>query len=191
MTTTTGLLLAAGQSRRFGPEDKLLADLGGRPVVCHAAAALAKAGCDHLVAVTSNPAVAQVLTEFEHVAPVAHGAGQSASLRAGVLRAAERGANRVLVVLGDMPLVTPETMRAILVRGLEHGFAATSDGLRRMPPICFENSVFSEVLDLTGDKGARAKLQALPEAACVMVSAHELGDIDTVDDLETMRRNVG
>ena len=35
------ILLAAGSSRRMGGEDKLWADLGGRPVVAHALATFA------------------------------------------------------------------------------------------------------------------------------------------------------
>ena len=54
------LLLAAGQSRRFGPQDKLLAPLAGRPVVAHALDALALPEADFRLAVVSTDQVATI-----------------------------------------------------------------------------------------------------------------------------------
>lgn len=185
--TAVGVLLAAGQSRRFGPGDKLLADLGGRPLVTHAAAALTHTGCDKLIAVTSNPAVADVLSGFEHVEPDRPDDGQSASLRAGVRRASQEGAKCVLVALGDMPFVTPETLARALAMGQRHGVAMATDGTCRMPPICFGHSLFSSILELTGDQGARAILRTLPSEAKVLISTQELRDIDTSEDMAAAR----
>lgn len=56
------LLLAAGMSRRFGPEDKLLADLNGMPMVAHAARALDLVGPDRRIAVTGSDAVGNLLS---------------------------------------------------------------------------------------------------------------------------------
>lgn len=185
--TTVGLLLAAGQSRRFGPDNKLLADLGGRPLVTHAAAALARAGCDKLLVVTTNPAVAELATGFENVELGGADQGQSASLRAGVRRVSKEGAKCVLVALGDMPFVTPETMKRTLALGQRHGVAMATDGTHRMPPICFGNNMFSSILELTGDQGAREMLRAFPSKTEVLVSTEELRDIDTSADLEAAR----
>ena len=61
---TVGILLAAGQSRRFGPTDKLMAPLHGRPLVTYAAATLRAVAPDVLIAVTSSEIVAAELDGF-------------------------------------------------------------------------------------------------------------------------------
>ena len=63
-----GLLLAAGASRRFGPKDKLLSPLRGRPLIAHAAEAMRRAALDRRIAVIANPDLAPHLAGFEIVA---------------------------------------------------------------------------------------------------------------------------
>ncbi len=179
-----GLLLAAGQSARFGSADKLRAPLRGRPLVAHAAEALRAAGCDLLIAATRDTEVAALLDEFESIRPEQD--DQSASLRAGTAYAEDRGADRVLVALGDMPLVTPDLLRAIAERCTETRAAAATDGTRAMPPACFPRPLFAELRALTGDRGARALLDRLPEEALIAAPAGTLTDIDTKADLAAL-----
>ncbi|MGV3695286.1 MAG: NTP transferase domain-containing protein, partial [Paracoccus marcusii] len=80
--TCTGLLLAAGASRRFGPSDKLLAPVAGMPLVAHAAQAMRATPLDDRIAVIANPALAPLLDGFRIVL-IAQGQ-QSDSLRAGL-----------------------------------------------------------------------------------------------------------
>ena len=181
--TTVGLLLAAGRSERFGREDKLLAPLWGAPLVTHAARVLVGAGCDQLIAVTSSPAVADVLPGFEIVGIGERAPLQSDSLRAGIARAKGLGADQALIALGDMPCVSLATLQELLRICPAGGASAATDGLRRMPPACFASELFSALLDLKGDQGARAFLKDLPLDACVRVAGQELLDIDTVEDL--------
>src|SRR5690606_18755490 len=60
------VLLAAGQSTRFGAADKLHADLGGRPLVTHVAATLRQLGFGALIAVC-GPTTAPMLDGFDIV----------------------------------------------------------------------------------------------------------------------------
>ncbi len=53
-----GLLLAAGHSRRFGAADKLAAPLDGRPLVAHAAGALAALPLAARLVVLRDPGLA-------------------------------------------------------------------------------------------------------------------------------------
>ncbi|MEL7026272.1 MAG: NTP transferase domain-containing protein, partial [Pseudomonadota bacterium] len=107
--TTVGILLAAGASARFGPSDKLVEKVNGDALVAYAGRSLACAGCDALLAVTSNKAVDEVLPGFELVRLSDSNPSQSASLKAGVARAQSMGATRVLIMLGDMPFVSIKT----------------------------------------------------------------------------------
>ncbi|RMD92487.1 MAG: nucleotidyltransferase family protein, partial [Alphaproteobacteria bacterium] len=79
---TVGILLAAGASRRFGDADKLLAEARGRPLVSHAARALADV-LPERVAVVSSAEVGAVLAGFRLVR-IPPGSAQSRALHAGL-----------------------------------------------------------------------------------------------------------
>ena len=187
--TCAGILLAAGASRRFGAGNKLLADLHGRPLVTYAATALAESGCDPLIAVTADRDVANLLDGFEIVGPHGTDPAQADSLRAGIRRAREIGVTQALVVLGDMPFVTTDHLRAVLEQGQSDLAAATTDGKRRMPPACFPAQLFGDLVAISGDHGAQAILRALPQSALVPASEAMLRDIDTPAELADAQRN--
>lgn len=189
MTATAGLLLAAGRSRRFGDGDKLLADLGGRPLVAHAAGALRRAAPGRLIAVVRSAEVAGALEGFEIVR--VSGDAQSGSLRAGIARVLEQGAERCLVVLGDMPFVSADHHRAVMARADTEGSAATTDGDRRLPPACFDAGAMAEILTLDGDRGAAPLLRALPQGALVRAPGEMLADVDTPAELAALRARAG
>lgn len=178
-----GILLAAGQSRRFGTADKLLAGWRGRPLVAHAAMAMRQAPLDLRIAVASNPAVIAELDGFVIVPPGNAASSQSASLRAGVARARDLGADCALVALADMPRVTPDLIAAVLDRCTPTRPAAATDGRRPMPPACFPAAWFDRLLQLDGDRGAGALLAGLPPDALAMAVPLLLHDVDTPDDL--------
>lgn len=195
---TVGLLLAAGHSRRFGEDNKLLVPYRGKPLVSHAADAMRDAGLDHLIATVSDERVADLLDGFDICRLVADGLPQSASLRAGILHQSALsphvfadglhdfadGLSQILVVLGDMPLVTSEHLRAVVDRCSANSASASTDGKRRMPPACFPASMTEDLLAVTGDRGAGPLLKALPDEALVEAPKGMLKDIDTVEDLD-------
>ncbi|MFN3171897.1 MAG: nucleotidyltransferase family protein [Hyphomicrobiales bacterium] len=196
--TTVGLLLAAGHSRRFGEDNKLLAPYRGRPLVSHAADAMREAGLDYLIATVSDERVADLLEGFDLCRLTADGLPQSASLRAGILHQsalsphvfADRphdfadGLSQILVVLGDMPLVTSDHLRAVVDRCSADSASASTDGKRRMPPACFPRSMSEDLLATTGDRGAGPLLKTLPDDALVEAPRGMLKDVDTVEDLD-------
>ena len=180
---TAGLLLAAGTSQRFGAADKLLAPLEGMPLVTHAAEALRAAGFDPLLAVVTSERVADLLDGFSVVRLPPGPAAQSRSLAAGVAEAEARGAERVIVALGDMPRVTPELLRTVAERCAQEGAAAAYDGTRPLPPAAFGRALFGDLRAMSGDKGAAPLLRTLEARALVTPPPGELVDVDTPSDL--------
>ncbi|QUS37081.1 NTP transferase domain-containing protein [Falsirhodobacter algicola] len=175
--TVTGILLAAGASRRFGPDCKLRALYRGRPLVAHAAAAMA-AACPARIAVIADPALAPLLEGFR-IIRIPPG-GQAASLRAGI--AALHGGN-ALVALADMPHVTADLLRAVAARVGHDLPAAATDGQRPMPPACFPPAWFARLAALQGDRGAGALLRDLPPGQLIHAPPAALIDIDHPEDL--------
>jgi molybdenum cofactor cytidylyltransferase len=173
------ILLAAGQGSRFGG-GKLAALLQGRPLVMHAAQNLAHmpspAGRFAVVAPDTPPLTS---LGFEQVLLDPPGAPLSRSLALGVARAAQAGAQAVLIALGDMPLVPAGHLRDLL-----HHFngdrIATQVGDHRQPPAIFGARHFPDLIALSGDRGAGALLR---DAPALPLGGNAGLDVDTRGDL--------
>lgn len=178
-----GMVLAAGRSRRFGAQNKLLARFRGIPLAAHSARAMRLAALDRRLAVVADPAVAELFDGFDLIWLEGSESEQSDSLRAGAARAREIGADRLLVALADMPLVPGRLMDGVLDRASDTTPSAASDGTCCAPPACFPRCLFPELENLRGDHGAGELLRQLPSSQLERVTPEILTDIDTVDDL--------
>lgn len=174
----TGILLAAGASRRFGPQDKLLAPLDGRPLIHHAADSMRGATLDHRIAVITSDALVPHLAGFT-LCRIAPGL-QSDSLHAGLRAAA--GANRLLIALGDMPDVTAAHLDAVLAHAIDDAPACSHDGARPLPPACFPAAMLPQLMALEGDQGAGRLLADLPPDR-MLPAPGLLRDVDRPADL--------
>ena len=182
-----GLVLAAGRSSRFGAADKLLADLGGKPLAAHAADAMRAVALDHRLAVVADRAVGALFGGFEVLTVTASEAPQSRSLALGARRAKALGADRLLVALSDMPLVDAGLLASVLARCTDARPSAATDGARISPPACFPADRLDPLARLEGDRGAAALLGDLPGSALARARPPMLGDVDTRDDLARLR----
>jgi molybdenum cofactor cytidylyltransferase len=188
-----GVLLAAGTSSRFGDANKLLAPVDGDPLVRHAGRTLASADLSPRVAVLGHEAdrVRAALDGlgFSFVRNPDYAAGQATSVRTGI-EALERGSDRpgaAVIALGDMPDVSPATVRTLVSAYRSGGgsaLAAACDG-RRGNPVCFDARHFDALADVDGDVGGREILLSGESSALVETGdPGVLRDVDTRTDLE-------
>ncbi len=185
----TGLILAAGEGSRFGPESKLLADLHGRPVLEHvvgAACAVPELECVAVVlGAHADEILARVaLGRAEAVVCPDWAEGQAASLRCGIEHLVGRWrADRVVVMLGDEPLVGSAVVSRFAAEPA--GTRATWNG-RPGHPVVLGPEHLSAIRSLRGDEGARRLL-----ADARLIECADMGgagsDIDTREDLESVR----
>ena len=180
-----GLVLAAGAGTRFGPGSKLLADLEGRPLLEHAIRAqCAVTELERVVVVLGSHAEAVVSSVgFGRAEPIIcpdWADGQSTSLRCGVR--ALSGASKVIVTLGDEPLLTPEVIAMFVDQ--PGGARAIYDG-RPGHPVVLGPEQLLAVEGLSGDHGARALLAGGPRIECARLCPGS--DVDTPADLEAIR----
>lgn len=178
---TLGIVLAAGASRRFGMENKLLSVIEGRPLVSHAAQAMAQCGCDRLAAVVSDVAIYRAFpTNFDMIL-IPPDQEMFLSFRAAINAARDMRAARLLIALGDMPNVHPCTFGALLALGTDG--ACISDG-RRMPPVVLVAPSYDAAwYGAMGDSGARGIIAGLASEHLVHLPRNEAIDIDTRADL--------
>ncbi len=183
-------VLAAGEGSRFGG-GKQLALLGDKPLVRWPVEAALASGMDGVLVVVGYNA-SQVrralpgdsrLEVIENPKPE-EGMGGSLALAAG--RARELGAAGLVMLLGDMPFVTPQTI-AQMAQAAEKapaGVAAGSVDGKRSHPVAFTKRHFSELEGLGGDKGARDVLARLEAGLTLVAVAPETRiDVDSPEDL--------
>lgn len=111
--------------------------------------------------------------------------GMGHSIAAGV---AERsGAPGWLVLPGDMPLVQPGTLLAVANALEQHPVAYAQYQGRRGHPVGFASELYSELVLLQGDEGARRIVARYPAFGQEVPDAGVLVDIDTPAELEAAR----
>jgi len=179
-------VLAAGASSRFGKADKLAQTFRDRPLGEHAAIAIPRTRCSHAWMITSRPRhrceAAWRECRFEPVInpDCAKGMGTSLALAAALAKQARCDA--LLIALADMPLVPRAHFDALIDAFANGALVASSDtGSALMPPAIFDASLFDELKNITGDKGARALIQSGVRVAC---PPGQLIDIDSPRDLQ-------
>ena len=181
--TIGAIVLAAGLARRMG-RSKLDLLLDGKPVLAHVLERLADAGLPVIVVTGGHAdAVRQVAGAATIVHAPEYAEGLGASLRSGIA-AVPPGWTGVLVVLGDMPHVKPDTFRT-LAAALESGKPAVvpvQDG-RWGNPAGFARMHFATLATLVGDAGARAVLRRIGPAEILVQDAGVHRDIDCMSDL--------
>lgn len=154
-----GVVLAAGMSRRLGRPKQLL-DLHGKPLVRHVTERALVSTLDTVVVVVGHAAddVTAALDGLDvRVATnAAFASGQSTSLVAG-LKAAGPGADAIVMLLGDQPLIEPQVIDGLIrVRRTDRvSIAMAAYGSERGHPVLFGHEVFEELGTITGDQGAR------------------------------------
>ena len=114
--------------------------------------------------------------------------GMGDSIAAGV--AMRASASGWLVLPGDMPLVKPSSLRAVAAALDQQPIAYAQHRGRRGHPVGFAAEMFSELVMLKGDEGARRLLARYPTAPVELDDPGVLIDIDTVADLALAQRRV-
>lgn len=189
------IILAAGRSTRMGGPNKLLAELGGKPLVRIVTEQALASRAQGVIVVTGHQAndVQNALhglnVTFAHNPDFAE--GLAGSVKAGIA-AVPNSADGAVICLGDMPLI-----EARLIDRMIESFAPdrgnlivvpVSDG-RRGNPVLWSRRFFNELMTLDGDIGARHLIAKHGEAVAeVPVEGHSAFlDIDTPEALETAR----
>jgi len=187
-STVGGVVLAAGESVRYGDGNKLLAPVSGTPMLARVVDVASESTLDDIVVVLGHEADA-VAETLDGVATVYNGdyaAGQSTSVRRGIAFGREAGWDAAVVLLGDMPFVDPETvdrLREAHRTGAGDIVAPRYDG-RRGNPVLFARSQFEALVGVSGDRGGRELVRRHPET--VRLDTDDPGvvrDIDTVGGL--------
>jgi molybdenum cofactor cytidylyltransferase len=189
----SGVVLAAGEARRFGATKQLVA-LAGRPLVLHAVDVLREAGVGEIVVVTGHDAdtvEAALPDDARAIRNHAYRDGQATSLAA-ALHAVSDDSEAAVILMADQPGV-----RAADVGALIDGFRRTRQAIVRLRfddgpgPALLSREIYAEAGHLHGDTGARVLMASHPEwVAEIPVPGRTPLDIDTPEDLTRTERSL-
>jgi molybdenum cofactor cytidylyltransferase len=165
MSDVAAIILAAGRGTRFGDELKLLAQIGGKALVRHAAEAAVGSMVDPVIVVTGyrsnevEAALHGLPVQILYNALFAQGLSTSLKIGFSALPPTTRAA---VILLGDMPFVKADLIDALVAGWRERGEPAavvpTLDG-RRGNPVVLSRDLQAVIEDLSGDGGAGSLLR--------------------------------
>lgn len=195
-----GLILAAGQGRRFGG-DKLLAELKGKPVLLHVldwvgearqsqklAGALAVIPPGHA---PREQLLIQAKTEYVFTSSPGQGIAETIRTGLGALAARHPDAEAALVLQGDQPALRHEVVDGMLSSWHTGGRPVVRPRYAGDPetpghPVLLDRSIWDRAAELEGDTGFATLLRAYPDLVTTVDVAGINPDINTRSDLELL-----
>jgi len=190
----SAVLLAAGSSKRMGCPKQLLA-LGHKPVIRHCIDNIIAAGIQQIVVVlgaeSNGTAAALQGLSVTIVVNEKTGSEMAESVRIG-LRALEGPSSGVLICLGDHPLASAETMRAVALTHRESpdDIIIPAYNGRRGHPSLFPSPLLDEIFssgtlrNIIDKHSRKVRIIEVPDEGVIL-------DMDTREDYENMVKRAG
>jgi molybdenum cofactor cytidylyltransferase len=170
----TVIVLASGRGERFvasgGQGNKLHALLEGKAVLQHTLDTVKASGLPWHLEDAGHPGMGDSIAAGVRAAPLAAG---------------------WLILPGDLPLIQPQTLRAV-AQALQAGAQAAYPSYQgvRGHPVGFAAENAAQLKDLKGNQGAALILSALFAMKIIVDDVGCVTDIDTLGELEAVRNRM-
>lgn len=191
MARTAVVLLASGLSKRYGRRDKMLAELGGKPLVEHAGGVAAKLNTLTRIAVCpAEPKDVSERLRRHYVIAINKDpkAGLGHSIAVGAKVAMQFKPDAMLFVMADMPFIEVSMLRELVSElggrdGVDIVHSGGADGVRS--PTVFGAKCFEALTKLDGDDGAKPIVKSGAfKVVGIGAPAPLLVDVDTKHELK-------
>ena len=189
MAKIGAIILAAGESSRFGAPKQLL-QIRGKTLLRRMVEAAASAQCSPIVVVTGNVAgkireeltgVAVSIVENENWQ-----SGLGTSIRSGAqhLTRSDDDVGAIILLVCDQPFVDAQTIKGLIAvwEKSKKAIVASSYANTLGVPTLFDRSCFDELLKLPDDSGAKPIIVSNPDRVATFPFQNGAIDIDTMED---------
>ncbi len=196
----TGIVMAAGLSRRMGV-NKLLLCIDNTPLIIRTLRIIEKSRLQQLIVVYSDPAVLEVIKDYEkarthgqisnmEIKRVYNGQparGQSESVKSGMYES-DPGSKGYMFFVADQPFLNHQVINQIIntfTENPEHIVVPLYNRERGMP-IIFPGKYRLDLLGVSGDKGGRSIIDQNAKGTIFLpIADPKIGeDMDTIEDYE-------
>ena len=187
------IILAAGSATRMGRPKQLLS-YQGRSLILHAVEVALASLCQPIIVVLGAYAEQikpeLMLKAVQVVENSQWQEGMSSSIRAGIsmLLKTNSKLDAVIISLADQPLVSPQIFNQLIqsYQETQKVIIASKYNETTGVPALFSNALFPELMQLEGDKGAKALIQKYIDAGLILLIPEAAIDIDTPDDYKQL-----
>jgi molybdenum cofactor cytidylyltransferase len=195
---TAGIILAAGASTRFG-EPKQLLRLKDKCLLEWVLDAALKSELNKIVLVLgyAHQKILHVLGEkLQHPKLLVainpqYEKGQSLSLQTGLSKVKE-DCPAVMFLLGDQPMLDTATINVLLERfwADEKEICVPIYGGKRKTPTIFRRRLYTQLMDIKGDMGARQLIDDNPDQVLAIEIEDPISffDVDTRQDFQSLKK---
>lgn len=197
MTSSCGIiLLAAGSSGRLG-EPKQLLHYKGKILLQHLIDEAKSSSANSIVVVLgANWEAIQVKLQTGNIHIAINNdwkEGMASSIRCGINALQEicPAVDAAILMVCDQPYVTAALLNDLITVHQKTNKAIVTSNYNNTsgPPALFQKNIFSELLQLTGDKGARQIVEAHSKELATVSFPKGNIDIDTAADYDLLLQN--
>ena len=187
------LILAAGNSSRLGSPKQLI-EFEGQTLIERITETALSISEEVLIVLGGNSElILPKLERFNNVISTIYNPdwkeGMGTSIRIGVEKLAENS-DLIIILLADQPFISK-----VLLQNMLQSYAKTQNPIVSCiysnslgVPILFDKSVFFELLKLNGDKGAKSFLHLYKNRISTIDFPEAIVDIDTLEDVENLKK---
>ena len=186
------VILAAGKSERFGSPKQLI-HYRSKSLLLHSVSEAGQATLPLIVVIGANKSLVENELKGQHVLIAENNKwkeGMSSSLHRGLLAA--KGLNdsvdAIIFMVSDQPFVSGLLIKNLIETQQKTGLpiVASDYGNGCGVPVLFHKIFFDEILELTGDTGAKKLIEKYKHLAAFVPFPLGKIDIDTIEDYQTL-----
>ena len=187
------IILAAGKASRMGKPKQLLT-YQGSSLISHAVKIGLNSNCRPVIVVLGaykeqvKPQIDKLPIEI--IENSDWETGMSSSIRAGINAINQSNSNldSVIIALADQPLISEAVFNQLIKEYRDTNnkiIAADYDDIVGVPAL-FDKNFFSELMDIEGDRGAKALIRKYRDEVLTVPVAEAAIDFDTPDDYQKL-----
>jgi len=159
---TDAIILAAGNSTRFGATNKLFTKLYSKPLITHVVNEICKSKVRNVLVVTGkdHDKICEILYKFRVtvIKNSNYGFGINSSISCGIKSLGEKS-NSVMICLADMPLLVSKNYDSLLCFDNNFGgrnkITVPFNSVQNGNPVIFGSKFYSKLSSLKGDEGGK------------------------------------